>query len=416
MVTFKNGVPIKKPILPNFKRMTKKEIVKFSFRTSKIVILSLAFLAFAIIFSIFHSVPTQSTLHYISVGENQTKFIEFSHDSPQDLLTIQVDIPIVGNELIYELKKETVSKKKNQDWKLDFQLQRNSFATFIDEETKSVSFNYEQQNEEEQHSFINLVNQTYSLEFVPFMNETIIVPPHDNQTNPDKPHNTDEDESEIQEIKGKHTFYTDYSQLSSEEKHNVTYRLLISTNFPQNITSSFTIRVNFQQQPNLARYQVLLAALVLLFVYVLIVFELIHRTLAGMVGSFLVLSVLALVNRKPTLEEICEWMEYETLALLFGMMIMVGIFSNTGFFEWTALMAYKLSKGKVWRLTIILCLFTGFVSAFLDNVTTILLVTPVTLRLCRVVNISPIPIIISEVIFSNIGGTATAIGKCEIPC
>ncbi|KAG2382687.1 hypothetical protein C9374_005267 [Naegleria lovaniensis] len=405
MVTFKNGAPIKKPILPNFKRMTKKEVVKFSFRTSKIVILSLAFLAFAIIFSLFHSVPNHETLHYISIGENQTKFIEFSHDSPQDLLTIQVDIPIVGNELIYDLKKETISKKKNQDWKLDFQLQRNSFANLIYQK----SFNIDDMNEEDHQLFINLANQTYTLEFVSLMNDTI-VPVHDNHTNPEQPHSADESESEIQEIKGKHTFYTDYSELTVEEKHNVTYRLLISTNFPQNITSSFTIRVNFQQQPNLARYQVLLAALVLLFVYVLIVFELIHRTLAGMVGSFLVLSVLALVNRKPTLEEICEWMEYDTLALLFGMMIMVGIFSNTGFFEWTALMAYKLSKGKVWRLTIILCLFTGFVSAFLDNVTTILLVTPVTLRLCRVVNISPIPIIISEVIFSNIGGTATAIG------
>ena len=133
-----------------------------------------------------------------------------------------------------------------------------------------------------------------------------------------------------------------------------------------------------------------------------------------MVGSFLVLAILAMVNRRPSLFEICEWMEYDTLALLFGMMVMVGIFSNTGFFEWAALLAYKLSRGKVWRLTIILCLFTAVVSAFLDNVTTILLVVPVTLRLCRVVNISPVPIIISEVIFSNIGGTATAIGKLKL--
>jgi Na+/H+ antiporter NhaD/arsenite permease-like protein len=59
---------------------------------------------------------------------------------------------------------------------------------------------------------------------------------------------------------------------------------------------------------------------------------------------------------------------------------MVGIFSHTGFFEWTAVKAYKISKGKVWTLVTILCLFTCFVSAFLDNVTTILLIVPVTIR------------------------------------
>ena len=59
---------------------------------------------------------------------------------------------------------------------------------------------------------------------------------------------------------------------------------------------------------------------------------------------------------------------------------MVGIFSQTGFFEWTAVKAYKISKGNVWRLVTILCIFTAIVSAFLDNVTTILLLAPVTIR------------------------------------
>merc|ERR1711991_285123 len=89
---------------------------------------------------------------------------------------------------------------------------------------------------------------------------------------------------------------------------------------------------------------------------------------------------------------------------------MVGIFASTGFFEWIAVKAYKASKGNINHLVVILCTFTGVLSAFLDNVTTILLLTPVTIQLCTVLDIDPIPILIAEAVFSNVGGTATAIG------
>jgi len=72
--------------------------------------------------------------------------------------------------------------------------------------------------------------------------------------------------------------------------------------------------------------------------------------------------------------------------------------------------AYKLSKGKVWPLLTMLVMFSAIVSAFLDNVTTILLLTPVTIRMCNVIGLDPIPILLAEVVFSNIGGTATAVG------
>ncbi|KAL5011987.1 hypothetical protein ScPMuIL_010538 [Solemya velum] len=85
-------------------------------------------------------------------------------------------------------------------------------------------------------------------------------------------------------------------------------------------------------------------------------------------------------------------------------------FSETGFFDYSAMMAYKLAKGRVWILVTLLCFFSAVVSAFLDNVTTILLLTPVTIRLCEVLNLDPRHILIAEVLFSNIGGTATAIG------
>lgn len=81
-----------------------------------------------------------------------------------------------------------------------------------------------------------------------------------------------------------------------------------------------------------------------------------------------------------------------------------------GFFEWIALRAYKLSRGSIWALVVILCVFVAISSSMLDNVTAMLLLTPVIIRLSKVVNISPVPILMSTVLVSNIGGCATAVG------
>ncbi|MED6338160.1 MAG: ArsB/NhaD family transporter, partial [Candidatus Thermoplasmatota archaeon] len=102
--------------------------------------------------------------------------------------------------------------------------------------------------------------------------------------------------------------------------------------------------------------------------------------------------------------------EWETIGLLLGMMVMVGVMSHTGIFEWFAVQAYKKSKGNVWTLVVILCVVTAVLSAFLDNVTTMLLLTPVTIQLAKVLDLKPVPLLIAEVLFSNIGGTATMIG------
>ena len=172
-------------------------------------------------------------------------------------------------------------------------------------------------------------------------------------------------------------------------------------------TVAFSAKLSVVFSPNL---EVVYAALVLGFVYSMIIFEFIHRTVAAMLGSTLAIAILAVLGKRPELEVIISWIDYETVCLLFGMMIIVGIISDTGFFDYFAIKAYRLSRGRVWPLIFILCMFAGVVSAFLDNVTTILLLTPVTIRLCQVLNIDPRPILLAEVMFSNIGGTATAIG------
>ena len=106
------------------------------------------------------------------------------------------------------------------------------------------------------------------------------------------------------------------------------------------------------------RYQVLWGITILSLVYVLIIFELVHRTIAALLGSFWALAVLSLVQERPAFLEVISWIDYNTIGLLFGMMLMVGIFSTTGFFEWSAVRAYKLSRGNIWSLVVMLVCIT----------------------------------------------------------
>ena len=151
---------------------------------------------------------------------------------------------------------------------------------------------------------------------------------------------------------------------------------------------------------------------ILVFVYALIITEVVHRTLAAALGGLFAVVALNFYSVEDTLslKAVTTMIDWETIGLLLGMMVMVGVISHTGVFEWFAVQAYKKSGGEIWTLVVILCAVTAVLSAFLDNVTTMLLLTPVTIQIAKVLDIKPIPILISEVLFSNIGGAATMIG------
>ncbi|KAL1466961.1 hypothetical protein MTO96_026341 [Rhipicephalus appendiculatus] len=155
---------------------------------------------------------------------------------------------------------------------------------------------------------------------------------------------------------------------------------------------------------------VFLAASVLTVLYMLIVFELVHRTLAALIGATMAVGSLCLVGQRPSLTQVVSWLDVETLCLLFGMMILVGVLCETGFFDYAAVLAYRLAHGNIWPMVTMLCTFTAVISAFLDNVTTILLMTPVTIKLCEVMDLDPKHVLIILVVFSNIGGAATPVG------
>ena len=137
----------------------------------------------------------------------------------------------------------------------------------------------------------------------------------------------------------------------------------------------------------------------------LIALEWVHRTKVALAGALLVIVVGVL-----DLEQAIEAVDWATLGLLAGMMILVGLTERTGVFTYLALRVAQLSRGKPFRLVFLLSAVTGLMSAFLDNLTAILLVVPITLLLADVLEISPVPLVLIEIFASNIGGTATLIG------
>ncbi|GFU48922.1 p protein [Nephila pilipes] len=199
----------------------------------------------------------------------------------------------------------------------------------------------------------------------------------------------------------------DFNLDPNEKSDSKTYQVTISTNKRRDYVS---LSVDISVRPKLAVGQIIMAICVLIGLYVLIIFELVHRTLAAMIGATVAISCLALVGERPSLMEVLTWMDVETLSLLFGMMVLVSILCETGFFDYIAVLTYKLARGQIWALITGLCLVTAVLSAFLDNVTTILLMSAVAIRLCEAMNIDPKHMLIGMVVFSNIGGAMTPIG------
>ncbi|MGB9813894.1 MAG: ArsB/NhaD family transporter [Thermovenabulum sp.] len=139
--------------------------------------------------------------------------------------------------------------------------------------------------------------------------------------------------------------------------------------------------------------------------FIFIISEKINRTVAAMVGAMFLLIVRIIDQRAAT-----RFIDYTTIGVLVGMMIVIAIIKRTGLFQYLAIKAAKFAKGDPMRIIVMFGIMTGIISAFLDNVTTILLMIPVTLVIAKMLNLNPIPFIMSEVLSSNIGGTATLIG------
>ncbi|MGD9818283.1 MAG: SLC13 family permease [Desulfomonilaceae bacterium] len=159
-----------------------------------------------------------------------------------------------------------------------------------------------------------------------------------------------------------------------------------------------------------------IALIIFAAVYVLIAFEILHRTLAAALGAATLLLITHTLGTFDDAYKLITWeqalvtVDWNVVFLLMGMMIIVGVLKLSGVFQWLAYKSFQVARGKIYMLSAALCIVTAVASAFLDNVTTMLLLTPVTMEIAMVLGVSPFVFLMPEIIASNFGGTATLIG------
>ena len=152
-------------------------------------------------------------------------------------------------------------------------------------------------------------------------------------------------------------------------------------------------------------FHILIGVAIFLLVYVVISAELINKTIAALAGAALFM-IFHIIGEKQAF----EFVDWNVIFLLLGMMIIVGVTKESGVFQYVAIRMAKAARGNGVRILVLLSLVTAGFSAFLDNVTTILIIAPVTMMIAVELEISPLPFLIAEAIASNIGGTATLVG------
>lgn len=184
--------------------------------------------------------------------------------------------------------------------------------------------------------------------------------------------------------------------------------------FAQKSQSFYTVKD--VEMPRMLGPAFYVATAVFLLAYLAISFELLHRTIAAMIGAAIMLAItytMGTLNPEYQIlsfERAIHAIDMNVVFLLMGMMIIVGVLKHTGVFQWCAYMSFKFARGNIFILSTVSCIFIATTSAFLDNVTTMLLYTPVMLEISTALKISPLILLIPGVMASNVGGTATLIG------
>ena len=154
---------------------------------------------------------------------------------------------------------------------------------------------------------------------------------------------------------------------------------------------------------------VLLALIIFGVAYLAIVTERIHKTIVSLAGAALMIS-LGVVSQEEAFYSHEYGVDYNVIFLLIGMMVIINITRKTGLFEVLAIWAAKRAKARPFRMMVLLSVITAILSAMLDNVTTVLLMAPVTLDITKRLELQPVPFLVAEALASNIGGTATLVG------
>lgn len=160
---------------------------------------------------------------------------------------------------------------------------------------------------------------------------------------------------------------------------------------------------------NISNFHFWAATIMFILAYGLIISERIHKTIVAIVGAGIVL-VLGILDQHEAFQMEELGIDWNVIFLLISMMLIINIMRPTGLFEYIAIKSAKVAGAEPFRILVVFAVVTAVLSAFLDNVTTVLLITPVTLLIAEALEVDPIPYLISCALASNIGGTATLIG------
>ncbi len=159
-----------------------------------------------------------------------------------------------------------------------------------------------------------------------------------------------------------------------------------------------------------------IATIIFILMLVLIASGVIHNTLAALLGTSLLFFISYLGHPISedlfifNFEKAMAYVDWNVIFLIMGMMMVIAVIERTGIFQWLAFFAYRISRGKTWILLAVLMVITGIASAFLDNVTTMLLMAPISIQIALAMGINPLALIIPEVFASNVVGVSTLIG------
>ncbi|XP_004529989.1 P protein-like [Ceratitis capitata] len=186
-------------------------------------------------------------------------------------------------------------------------------------------------------------------------------------------------------------------------------KLLISmvTNIPEPLSLEFY----YEPAPINLEIGVIIAIILVVGLYILLTLDIVHRALAIIIFCTLTISMLALLNMRPSLRTIIDWIDFEILLELFGLTLIIAILAETGIIDYITVRIYEISNGHIWPIlnTLSLVIFVG--SCFLDSILMVLLIAPIAMRICELMQLNPLPLLSCLIIFANVGSVLTPKGQ-----
>uniref|UniRef100_A0A1A9WQX3 Citrate transporter-like domain-containing protein n=1 Tax=Glossina brevipalpis TaxID=37001 RepID=A0A1A9WQX3_9MUSC len=191
------------------------------------------------------------------------------------------------------------------------------------------------------------------------------------------------------------------------DSDNYEYHIVFSTNFDEPLGLEVHIRTTrFDQSLG-----TILGIVLLVIIYILLIFDLVHRALAGVIACTLGIGIMGALHIKPDLVTIFSWIHIDTIMLIFGISIIMALMAETGVQDYLAATGFELAYGHIWPMLNVLLVTSFTLAIFYNDIVLILFIAPICIRLSEVMDLSPIPVLTCLIISTNIGSTLTPMGS-----